>query len=450
MTESGLRGKVPPNSIEAEKATLGAILMSSSALDTVTRYLSPDDFYKNANKKIYKAMQNLSAKSENVDTLTVIHELTGMGELDAAGGAAYISSLTSEVPTSANVEYYAKVVQQFSIRRGLIETSGEIAAGAMDDTMETGAVIEQAEKKIFEITSKQKIGEYRSAADILRVSMGRIQERMRAKSDCSGISSGYSELDSLTSGFQESELIIIGARPSVGKTALAISMAANMAKRNNVRVGFFSLEMDSDAIMQRFLSGESRVNSKRIRNGFLSLNEGNKLVSAAGELYKIPLYIADTPGMRLLDLRTEARKMKMKEDIQIIFVDYIGLITSENKDIPRHEQVAEISRSLKQLARELKIPIVVLCQVKREVRNDKPTLSDLRESGSIEQDADLVMFLHRANKKEERDGDDIPDVSAGQEIDLIVAKNRNGPIGDIKLMFLPAYTRFESISRDKE
>ena len=271
---------------------------------------------------------------------------------------------------------------------------------------------------------------------------------MKAKSDCSGISSGYPDIDSLTSGFQESELVILGARPSVGKTALAISMAANMAKRNNVRVGFFSLEMDSDAIMQRFLSGESRVNSKRIRNGFLSMNECNKLVSAAGELYKIPLFIADTPGMRLLDLRTEARKMKLKEDIQIIFIDYIGLITSENKDIPRHEQVAEISRSLKQLARELKIPIVVLCQVKREVKNDKPTLSDLRESGSIEQDADLVMFLHRVNKKEDRD-EDVPGPE-GQEMDVIIAKNRNGPIGDIKLMFLPAYTRFESVSRDKE
>ena len=448
MAESGLRGMVPPNNIEAEKATLGAILMSPAALDTVTRFLRPDDFYKNAHKKIYHAMQSLSAKSENVDTLTVIHELTKQGELEAAGGVTYVTSLTSEVPTSANVEYYAKVVQQYSIRRGLIETSGEISAGAMDETMETGAVIEQAEKKIFEITSKQRIGEYKSAADILKVSMGRIQERMKAKSDCSGISSGYPDIDSLTSGFQESELVILGARPSVGKTALAISMAANMAKRNNVRVGFFSLEMDSDAIMQRFLSGESRVNSKRIRNGFLSMNECNKLVSAAGELYKIPLFIADTPGMRLLDLRTEARKMKLKEDIQIIFIDYIGLITSENKDIPRHEQVAEISRSLKQLARELKIPIVVLCQVKREVKNDRPTLSDLRESGSIEQDADLVMFLHRVNKKEDRD-EDVPGPE-GQEMDVIIAKNRNGPIGDIKLMFLPAYTRFESVSRDKE
>ena len=450
MAESGLRDKIPPNNLEAEKATLGAILMSPDALLTVSRILSPDDFYKNANKKIYQAMLNLdSQSSSNVDILTVIQELKRIGELDNAGGAAYVSSLTSEVPTTANVEYYAQIVQDNSIRRALIQTSNEIIAGAFNDTVSTGAMLEDAERKIFNITEKNHSTDYVAVKNLVSPAFDIISHRMGTKTECTGIPSGYTDLDSLTNGFQNSELIVIGARPSVGKTALALSMAANMAGKFKKRVGFFSLETDGMALMQRLLAGEARVNSHRIQSGFLTTNEFSKLGKAGDVLFKSPLFICDTPNMRLIDLRTEARKLKAKEKIEIIFIDYIGLISSENKDLPRHEQVAEVSRSLKQLARELKIPVIVLAQVKREVesrKDERPALSDLRESGSIEQDADLVLFLHRKKKKE---GDEEQDTSAGKEVDVIIAKNRNGPIGEVKLMFLPAYTRFEPVSKDK-
>ena len=447
MADSGLRDKIPPNNLEAEKATLGAILMNSSALQTVIKILSPDDFYKNANKKIYQAMLNLDQdKSSNVDILTVIQELKKLGELDAAGGAAYVSSLTSEVPTTANVEYYAQIVQENSVRRSLIKTSNEIIAGAFDDTVSTGEMLENAERRIFEITERNHSTDYMPVNKLVSPTFDLISKRMGTKSDCTGIPSGYPDLDSLTNGFQDSELIIIGARPSVGKTALALSMAANIAGKYKKKVGFFSLETDGMALMQRLLAGEAKVNSHRIQSGFLTQQEFSRLGKAGDVLYNSPMFICDTPNMRLIDLRTEARKLRAKEKIEIIFIDYIGLISSESKDLQRHEQVAEISRSLKQLARELKVPVIVLAQVKREVKDERPALSDLRESGSIEQDADLVIFLHRSKKKE---GDEEPDVSAGKEVDIIIAKNRNGPVGEVKLMFLPAYTRFESISKDK-
>ena len=447
MAESGLRDKIPPNNLEAEKATLGAILMSSDALLTVSKILRPDDFYKNANKKIYQAMLNLNEQnSSNVDILTVIQELKRLGELDAAGGAVYVSSLTSEVPTTANVEYYAQIVQDNSIRRSLINTSNEIIADAFDDTISTGTMLEDAERKIFDITEKNHSTDYVSVKSLVSPAFDIIIHRMDTKSECTGRPSGYADLDSMTNGFQNSEFIVIGARPSVGKTALALSMAANMASKSKKRVGFFSLETDSMALMQRLLAGEAHVNSHKIQSGFLSEREFTKLGVASDVLNKSPLFICDTPNMRLIDLRTEARKLRAKEKIEIIFIDYIGLISSENKELARHEQVAEISRSLKQLARELKIPIIVLAQVKREVKDDKPALSDLRESGSIEQDADLVLFLHRVKKKEEEEQPDQP----GKEVEVIIAKNRNGPIGEVKLMFLPAYTRFEPITKEHQ
>ncbi|MBQ3319794.1 MAG: replicative DNA helicase [Spirochaetia bacterium] len=450
MADSGLRDKIPPNNLEAEKATLGAILMNSSSLLAVSKILSPDDFYKNANKKIFQAMLNLDQQhSSNVDILTVIQELKRIGELDAAGGAAYVSSLTSEVPTTANVEYYAQIVQDNSVRRSLIQTSNEIIAGAFDDTVPTGVMLENAERKIFDITEKQHTTEYKSISSMVSPIFDIIESRKKAGSDCTGIPSGYPDLDSKTNGFQNSELIIIGARPSKGKTALALSMAANIAGRYKKRVGFFSLETDGMALMQRLLAGEAKVNSRHIQSGFLSPREFSKLMAAGNVFYEnFPMFICDTPNMRLIDLRTEARKLRAKEKVEIIFIDYIGLISSDNKEVARHEQVAEISRSLKQLARELKIPIVVLCQVKREVKDEKPSLSDLRESGSIEQDADVVLFLHDAKTDKDNNGEQ--DSGNGKEVDIIIGKNRNGPIGEARLMFLPAYTRFEPLSKEQQ
>lgn len=444
MSQAPLKDKIPPHNLEAEKATLGAILINPDALDTVIMYLRPDDFYKNSHKIIFRAILDLSEKGENIDILTAVQQLRNSGQLDECGGAAYISSLSSEVPSSANVEYYSKIVQENSVRRGLIKVSGEIIAGAFDDTTGTAYVLEEAEKLIFEIIEKRSTSSYKSLKELLHGAMEAIQKLMASGDSCTGIPSGFKDLDKITDGFQNSEFIVIGSRPSIGKTALALTMAASIAIRDKIPVGFFSLEMSEQAIMQRLISSEARIASNLIRAGMLSDVQISKIHDAVGEIYEAPFYLTSVSDLKILDLRALARKMIRQHDVKIIFIDYLTLIQAENKTIPRHEQIAEISRSLKALARELDIPIVVLSQVKRETEGKKPTLADLRESGSIEQDADLVIFLHR-----ERAGDDSkPDNSGAIETELIIAKQRNGPIGEIKMVFIPKYTKFESKNED--
>ncbi|MCL2705710.1 MAG: replicative DNA helicase, partial [Spirochaetaceae bacterium] len=426
----------------AEKATLGAILLNPEALDTVLMYLRPDDFYKNSHKIIFKAILDLADRGENIDILTVVQQLRNSGRLDGCGGASYVSSLTSEVPSSANVEYYSKIVQENSVRRGLIKISGEITLRAFDDTTETAYVLEKAEKLIFEIIEKRSTTKYNSLKELLPGAMEAIQKLMASGDSCTGIPSGFKDLDKITNGFQKSEFIVIGARPSVGKTAFALSMAANISIRHKIPVGFFSLEMSEQAIMQRFISSEARVASNFIRAGMLSELQINKIHGAVGEIYEglDLLYLSSVSDLKILDLRALSRKMIRDHGVKIIFVDYLTLIQAENRAIPRHEQIAEISRSLKALARELDIPIVVLSQVRRDAAKNKPTLADLRESGSIEQDADLVIFLHKEKNEDEAK----PENSEVIELDVIIAKQRNGPIGEIKMVFIPKYTRFES------
>ncbi len=445
MELSGLKDKIPPHNLEAEKAALGAVLLDPDALDVTLQYLRANDFYKNRHKLIFQAIIDLSEKNENIDLLTVVQQLKSIGKLEEAGGAGYISALTSEVPSSANVEYYAKIVQEGSVRRSLIKISGNIISGAMDDTVTTGEVLEDAEKKIFEITDKKYLGGYQSVKELLPGALDAIQKLMTSDDVCTGVPSGYDDLDHLTNGFQNSEFIVIGARPSIGKTALALSMAANIAIRHKVPTGFFSLEMSEQAIMQRLIASEAKIRSNLIRSGFLSEMQISQIHDAVGEFYEAPLYIEASSEVKILDLRAQARKMIRQNGVRIIFIDYLTLVQAENKSIPRHEQIAEISRSLKSLARELDIPVVVLSQVKRETEGKKPTLADLRESGSIEQDADLVMFLHRDRNGEENRGE----MPAAIETELIVAKQRNGPIGDVKLVFVPRYTRFESKSSEE-
>ena len=446
MESSGLKDRIPPHNLEAEKAALGAVLLDPDALDVALQYLRANDFYKNRHKLIFDSIIDLSEKNENIDILTVVQQLKAIGKLEEAGGAGYISSLTSEVPSSANIEYYAKIVQESSIRRYLIKISGNITAGAMDDTIPTGQVLEEAERDIFEVTEKQYTGGYQSLKELLPGALEAIQKLMASDDVCTGVPSGYDDLDHLTSGFQKSEFIVIGARPSIGKTALALSMAANISIRHKIPTGFFSLEMSSQAIMMRLLASEARIRSNLIRSGFLSEMQISQLHDAVGEIYEAPLYIEASPEVKILDLRSQARKMQKQNGVQIIFIDYLTLIQAENKTIPRHEQIAEISRSLKALARELDMPIVVLSQVKRETEGKKPTLADLRESGSIEQDADLVMFLHRDRMGDDSGNREMPAVI---DTELIVAKQRNGPIGEINVIFRPSYTRFESKSNQE-
>jgi replicative DNA helicase len=444
MPSANLKDGIPSYNEEAEVATLGAMLLDDESVSTVIQYLRPDDFYRGAHKKIFQAIINLSERGETSDLITLTEELRSEGDLEASGGAAYISGLTSRVPTSANVEYYAKIVQDCSIRRKLARISSEIIAQSRDESNDSRLIIEEAERKIFELTETGHSGSYLSVKEIIPKTIEAIERIYHTKDSYTGIPSGFSDLDNMTSGFQGSEFIIIGARPSVGKTALALSMAANIAIKNKVPVGFFTLEMTSRALVQRLVSSEARLDSHRIRTGLLRPSDFHNLTEAAGRIYEAPLYIEDTPNLRILDLRALARRMRSKNDVRIVFVDYLTLVSSENRDLPRYEQVAEISRSLKALARELEIPIVALSQLRRETEGKQPNLADIRESGSIEQDADVVMFLHRERQIDRNADEDIPEVIT----ELVLAKQRNGPVGRIKLAFIPKYTRFESLSRE--
>jgi replicative DNA helicase len=443
MATTGLKDKIPPNNQDAEIATLGALLLDSEALNTVIHYLRPEDFYKTAHQRIYQAILNLFDKNEAIDLITLTEELNNDNLLEASGGAAYISRLTSAVPTSANVRYYAQIVEECSIRRYLARIASSIVSDSSDEGQEVRLIIEEAERQIFEITDKQHSGTFQPAKEIVSKTIEAIEKLYHTKDAYIGIPSGFSELDMLTSGFQNSEFIVIGARPSVGKTALALTMAANMAIHNKFPVGFFTLEMSSMALMQRMLASEARIRSNSLRSGFLKPSDFHKLTEAASKIYEAPLYVEDTPSLRLLDLRALARRMRHQFNVAIIFIDYLTLITAENRELARHEQIAEISRSLKALARELDIPVVALSQVRRESEGKQPNLADLRESGSIEQDADVVIFLHR----ERLSGDGGEDLPRNIETDLIVAKQRNGPVGSLKIAFIPEYTKFENMTR---
>ncbi len=439
-----LKDRVPPHNDEAEKATIGALLLDSEALSTVLRYLRPEDFYRTAHKKIFQAIIDLFQKGEVIDLITLTNELRVKGELESCGGLAYASSLTSEVPTSANVEYYARIVQGSSVRRLLIKISHGIIANAYDDSLESRTIIEEAEKDIFEVTDRQQSGNFKTAGEVVARTIEAIEKRYHAKDNYTGIPTGFSDLDNMTSGFQNAEFIVIGARPSVGKTAFACTIAAHMAIKDKIPVGFFTLEMSDMALMQRIVASEARIESNKIRTALLTPGDFHSLTDAAARIYEAPLYIEDTPNMKLLDVRAQARRMITQHGARIIFIDYLTLITPEREgNIPRHEQIAEISRSLKALARELEIPVVALSQVRRETEGKQPTLADLRESGSIEQDADVVIFLHR-----DRVGTDQDDGRNDIVTEVNVAKQRNGPVGIVRLAFLPHYTKFESLSSE--
>jgi len=443
MIPAELRDKVPPHNSEAEQAALGAVLLDPEAVPMVLKYLRPDDFYVNANKEVFAGIVSLYEKGQKADLITLNDELRLLGTLDRAGGPGYIAGLTALVPSSANVEYYARIVQETSVRRSLIRLSSEVSAKARDESMESGQVLDEAQQRIFDISQNRQSVTYHSVKELLPETIKTIERLFKNKNNFTGVPSGLGDLDSMTSGFQDSEFIVIGARPSVGKTALALSMAANVSIREQIPCAFFSLEMADMAIMQRLVSSEARIASNKIRTGLIKPSDFNALMEAAGKIYEAPLYIIDMPNMKLLDLRTMARRLRAEKGVKIIFIDYLTLITHENADLPRWEQISSISRSLKALARELKIPVVALSQLKREAEGKQPTLSDLRESGSIEQDADLILFLHRDRESDKKKEDQSPMI----ETELIIAKQRNGPVGKTTIAFLPAYTRFEAIDR---
>ncbi len=430
-----LNDKVPPHSIDAEQAVLGALLLNWDAMADVVSILRPDRFYSLQHQAIYEALQKLYTKNVTGDVLSLINELTVENKLESAGGAAYIASLTDKVPSAANISYYANIVIDRSTRRELIKISSEMKASSFELGRDSSSLLDSAEQKIFALAERNETTEVHAAKDIMVKEIEIIESRYNSKNEFTGIPTGFAKLDTYTSGFQNSELIIIGARPSIGKTALALSMMRYIAVEKKISCGFFSLEMPYESIGMRLLSQEARVPMNRIRAGTLKLDDVKKVQDAAGRWYDAPLYIVDTPNMRLLELRAMARRLVVNQNVKIIFIDYIGLVATEDSSAPVYEQVSEISKSLKSMARELHIPIVALSQVARDAEGQEPNLAQIRGSGSVEQDADVVMFLHRDRLKDE---------TPAQEAKIILAKQRNGATGDLPIMFIPAFSKFEN------
>ncbi len=435
-------GRVPPHNIEAEQACLGAILLNpkDTVMDEVHVRLRSEDFYRQAHQKIYTAILNLFSKGEAVDIITLTDELQSQNLLNEIGGASYISTLTSTVPTSSNVQYYVGIVWENSMRRTLLRLAVDISDDAYDTSGNIEQILDRSEQKIFDVTNTQFAGNFRQVRETISRAIATIEDHYNNPWQHTGVASGFTELDNMTDGFQKSEFIIIGARPSIGKTALALSMIRNICLRKDKQTaGFFSLEMADMQLMLRLISLETHIPSNLLRKGKIRQSDFHALMDVAGRIYEAPLFISDTPNMRLLDLKAQSRRMKALHNVEIIFIDYLSIITPENDGRDRHLQVAEVSRNLKALARELNIPIVALSQVSRDTEGKEPHLASIRESGAIEQDADVVIFLHRDRSQDN-------EVSA-VETQLIVAKNRNGPVGKIDINFLPPYAEFVALER---
>ena len=432
--------RIPPFSIDAEQATLGGLLVDPDGFVKIKTSLSAEDFYEPRHKIIFGAMMVLYESGKPVDLLTVSEALKDTGMLDKVGGTGYLMDLTSASPTSANIAYYSEIVVEKSVLRRVIDTGGNIAKLAYEEGAKADEVLDEAEKAIFGISSTNSRQGFVQIKDLLSPVFNRIEEINKNKSGITGIPTGYYDLDKMTAGFQRSDLIILAARPSVGKSSLGLNIACNIAMREKKPVAIFSLEMSKESLVERMIASEARVNAQDMRRGMLSDDAWPKISHCIGELYSAPIFVDDTPELSALELRAKARKLALEKGLSLIIVDYLQLMHTKMKVENRVQEISQITRSLKALARELDVPIVVQSQLSRtiEQRQDhRPVLSDLRESGSIEQDADVVMFLSRPNSEKE--------VQLGI-IELILAKQRNGPVGNIKLKFMRQFTRFENMT----
>jgi replicative DNA helicase len=450
------RERTPPYSEAAEQAVLSAMLLDSDALLRATEYVDESMFYRESHRRVFRAMIALSERGEVIDPLTLSEELSRKNELEAAGGREYVAYLVDVVPTAANVEYHAKIVREKALRRRLIEVSTSIVSEAFDSALPAAELLDAAEHSIFEVNQSRGTEGFTRVKELMYEAMERIEQLHLAGESVTGVPSGFRDLDEITAGFQPSELIIIAARPSMGKTAFILNIAQNAALDAKTPVAFFSLEMSKQSLLQRMLTSEARVDAQRLRKGKLRDDEFVQLGRAAGLLSQAPVWIDDTPAISLLEMRSKARRLKAENNIGMIVVDYLQLMVGPPSSENRQQEISTISRSLKALARELRVPVVALSQLSRapEQRagdNKRPQLSDLRESGAIEQDADVVMFLYRQEYYDVLEGKDpnAPDkdgkTSAGMA-EVIIGKQRNGPTGNVNLFFNRQYTRFENFS----
>lgn len=443
-----LTDKLPPQNVEAERACLGSMLLDKEAIEVAIDILKGDDFYSSNHRLIFEAVLALYGQATPVDSVTITEYLKSHGEIDKVGGVLYISSLLDDVPTSANIEYYAKIVEQKSLLRKLISAASSIIAIGYDTDSDAYEIIDEAEKLIFDVTDRNLSRGYYSMNEIIKDSIIAIEKLYHRGDVYTGIPTGFKEFDDLTSGFQKSEFIIIAARPSVGKTALALNIAQHIGIRQKKNVALFSLEMSKEALVQRMLCSEARIDSQRLRKGFLETDKWAPLTTAAGKLADANIFIDETPAISDMQLRAKARRIQSRHGLDILFVDYLQLMTAlRRRNEGRTQEITEISRSLKALARELNIPVVALSQLSRAVesrgKDKRPILSDLRESGAIEQDADMVVFLYR----DELYNPNTPDKNVAE---VIIQKQRNGPTGSLKLRFSKEYTRFDNLEKWEE
>lgn len=432
--------KLPPQNIEAEQSLLGALLIDKDAIIKIAEILHPSHFYRSEQHgKIYEAILSLFEKREPIDLVTVTEKLKQSEALDLIGGPAYLTTLVNSVPTSAHIEHYAKIIKEHAVRRNLIAQSTKLVELAYDESTPIEQVLESGEQGIFSISQQNIKRDFVALKDLLAVSFDRLDELQKTSGKLRGVASGFRDLDVKLAGFQDSNLIIFAARPGQGKTAFVLNVAEYAAVKTNTPVAIFSLEMSQEELVDRIIVAQAEIDSWKLKTGKLDDQDYDRIARASGELYEAPLFIDDTPGLSLAEIRTKARRLQMEHGLRLLIVDYLQLIKGRNLD-NRVQEVSEISQGLKNLARELKVPVLAVSQLSRAVENRgtrRPQLADLRESGAIEQDADVVMFIYREDPENMKD------------VTLDIQKHRNGPTGEIKLMFVPERMKFYGMEKSR-
>lgn len=438
--------RIPPQNVEAEQAVLGAMLLSHDAVIVAMEKLQSQDFYRDVHRIIFEAMEHLHRENKEIDVITLPDELKRMKKLDDVGGLEYVLNLPNLVGSAANIEYYANIVAEKALARNLISTCTELTTEAYDGQKETEALLDDAERRILQLSDTKNRGDFASVGAVVEVTLDKITKLYENKAGLTGLPTGFRDLDRMTSGLQPSDLILVAARPSMGKTAFTLNIAQNVGVRQHKTVAFFSLEMSQEQLVQRLLCQIAHIDSQKLRTGQLNSDEEwTCLTDACDKLYESPIYIDDTPGISVAEMRSKARRLKSEHGLDLIIVDYLQLMQGRNAE-SRQQEISEISRSLKALARELKVPLIALSQLSRSVesRQDKrPMLSDLRESGALEQDADIVSFLYREDYYDKE--------TENQHItEVILAKHRNGPVGSVKLYFKNEFTLFLNLDTQHE
>jgi len=438
-------GRMPPQNVEAEQSVLGSMMLDRDVIPTVTEILKPEDFYRQDHVEIYEAIMDLFERAEPVDIITVSDQLRLRGSLDNAGGLEYLTHLVNSVPTTANVRHYSKIVEEKALLRKLIRTSTDIVNLGYEANEEVEYVLDKAEKNIFDILQKRNLKGMSPIKDVLVDTFNRLEELYNNKGHITGVPTGFADLDFKTAGLQNSDLILIAARPAMGKTAFALNIAQHAAVHARVPVAIFNLEMSKDQLVNRMLCSEAMVDSQRMRTGKLEDDDWTKIAHALGPMSDAPIYIDDTPGVTIMDIRAKCRRLKLERNLGLIVIDYLQLMQGRGKNESRQQEVSEMSRGLKILAKELNVPIITLSQLSRaaETRTDhRPMLSDLRESGAIEQDADIVMFIYRDDYYN-------PDTEKKNVAEVILAKHRNGSTGTVELAWLGQFTKFANLEKQR-